>query len=157
MTTKSDMEFWTEIFKGKIPKDNYSASMNVRDTDWGNTIMLKGENNEFIVYFRSQLEVRSFSRNLAVNKLFLANNIDQYALDDFSNVLYEVNNSQLKKDFEFRGFMDENSSQFSHFVIVAENIILDILSFGKTTKLYATKLNGIKLEKTLVCYYRDSD
>lgn len=118
-----------EIFSQQIPMDNYTVSINVRDIDFGFTIRLKGLIYDVDIYWNIQLEVLSFRRDIGLRLLSNLKCFPKYQKTSFSNVIYEVENSSLIEDFEYRGFDKPGTCKAKHYVIVAENMICHVLSF----------------------------
>lgn len=46
---ESKEEYWVEILKGRIPEDSYTASLNIRDTDFTDLLYLQGKKYRIII------------------------------------------------------------------------------------------------------------
>lgn len=147
---ETNSEFLIEIFKNQVPKDNYQTSVNLTDVDFGEKIHLTGKNNELFIYWKVQFEVSCISRQLDFHKLLKYGEIS-----NFQNIIYEVKNSELVKDFEYRGFEDVGSSNLIHYLIISENLIVNVLALDDI-RIHFKKLDGKNLEKEIIIFNKNS-
>lgn len=143
------MNLLTEVFKGKIPKDKYQIALNVRDIAWGNTIKLKSDKHEFLLYFHTQLELRMFKRSLGIQRIMPLEWDSEICDNHFSNVIYEIQDSDMKREFEHNAYMEAGSGKFRHFVVIGEKVVLDILAFTDDVKLYPKIIDGKPIDDEL--------
>lgn len=149
LDTETKKEYWVEIFKNRIPTDSYKLSFELTDVEFGEKIYLRGQNNILFFQWKVQFEVRSISRKLSWEKLFPKEMISKFQKGHFQNIIYEVKNSELIKDFEYRGFEENGSTKLKHYLIIASNLVVDILALDDIS-LHFEKIDGEILESELV-------
>lgn len=145
-------EYWVEILKGRIPEDSYTASLNVRDTDFTDLIYLQGKKYRITISFDRQFEVRYFNRKLYMTAIIEASEYEKYANSAFENVIYEVKNSKLIEDFAYRGIFPRDYSDFQHYVFVATNAVIEFLAFDELV-IRIQKLSGDAFSDEMIIDY----
>lgn len=122
------MERWIEVLKGQIPKGNYNISY--FSGEEGYTVKLTDQSNQIdveidfgIVYALQILDKESFVKSLDKNAC------NEFMKDNFSNVIYKVENGCFYKK------INENSSELldfiglTHYVVIGLKSVIESLTY----------------------------
>lgn len=122
------MERWIEVLKGQIPKGNYNISY--FSGEEGYTVKLTDQSNQIdveidfgIVYALQILDKESFVKSLDKNAC------NEFMKDNFSNVIYKVENGCFYKK------INENSSELldfiglTHYVLIGLKTVIESLTY----------------------------
>ena len=118
------MEVWKEYRKGEIPKGDYKAKVICGDSNFL-IIELRSKENRLILDFGITDAVRIFDRRLV--DLDMYENIEGLKEDNFSNVIYEVQNNKYLKEIKLYsgGWLDTPS--IKQYAIITENLYIDVI------------------------------
>lgn len=121
------MESWKEIFIGKIPKAVYQLQM-INGEEQGLEIELTSANVRVLIKFGIVQAVRMLDEGIVQEKLYSDDAIKKYKDDNFSNVIYEVQQG------EFAGQISEISGGYGEilglkqYVLITQNYNIDIVT-----------------------------
>ena len=121
------MESWKEIFIGKIPKAVYQLQM-INGEEQGLEIELTSTNVRVLIKFGIVQAVRMLNEGIVQGELYSDAEIKKYKDDNFSNVIYEVQQG------EFAGQISEISGGYGeilglkHYVLITQNYNIDIVT-----------------------------
>ena len=122
------MEVWKEYRKGEIPKGNYKAEVICGDSD-GLRIELRSKENRLVLDFGICDAVRIVERKFLDMGLY--ENIETLKKDNFSNVIYEVENGQYLNEIKLYSgglFDDPYTKQYT---VITENLYIDTIYDGE--------------------------
>ena len=121
------MESWKEVFIGKIPKAIYQLHM-INGEEQGLEIELSSANARVLIKFGIVQAVRMLDEGIVQGELYSDAAIKRYKDDNFSNVIYEVQQG------EFAGQISEISGGYGetlglkHYVMITQNYNIDIVT-----------------------------
>ena len=118
------MEVWKEYRKGEIPKGNYKVKVICGDSNFL-IIELRSKENRLILDFGITDAVRIFDRRLV--DLDMYENIEGLKEDNFSNVIYEVEDGKYLEDIKLYSGGNFNEYTIKQFTIVTENLYIDVI------------------------------
>ena len=139
------MEVWKEYRKGEIPKGNYKAKVICGDSNFL-IIELRSKENRLILDFGITEAVRIFDRRLV--DLDMYENIEGLKEDNFSNVIYEVEDGTYLKEANrySGGILDIGDAK--QYTVITENLYIDVVSF------WECRLTLMKKLRKLPVYYK---
>ena len=122
------MENWKEYHKGEIPKGEYKAKILSGDLS-GTIIELKNEKTRIILDFGHGDAVRIVERKFV--DLGMYENVEELKENNFSNVIYEVQNNKYLKEIKLYsgGWLDTPS--IKQYAIITENLYIDVIYGGE--------------------------
>ena len=131
------MEKWKEYRKGEIPKGNYKAKVICGDSNFL-IIELRSKENRLILDFGITEAVRIFDRRLV--DLDMYENIEGLKEDNFSNVIYEVEDGKYLKEANrySGGILDIGDAK--QYTVITENLYIDVVSFWECRLTLMKKL-----------------
>lgn len=117
------MEVWKEYRKGEIPKGRYKAKIICGESEFL-IIELRSKENRLILDFGITDTVRIFDRRFV--DLDIYENIEELKKDNFSNVIYEVENGKYLKEADrySGGILDACGAK--QYTIITENLYIDV-------------------------------
>ncbi|NLL74107.1 MAG: hypothetical protein GX237_11350 [Clostridiales bacterium] len=126
------MESWEEINKNTIPVGKYCAFVNNGEESG---LIIRLESNEFFVNinFGVVSAFRMLDEGIILGELFDEDEIIKYKSDNFSNIIYKVQNGEFgdfikKMCTELYDYLD-----LKHFVIITMNYIVEVISMWEPT------------------------
>ena len=122
--SEDSMENWKEYKKGVIPKGKYIAKVVCGDSHLL-TVELKSDKTRIILEFGIGEAIRIFERKFV--DLDLYENIEDLKNDNFSNVIYEVEDGKYLKEVILysAGFLDEPYAK--QYTIITEELYIDAI------------------------------
>ena len=121
------MESWKEIFIGKIPKAIYQVHM-INGEEQGLEIELSSANARVLIKFGIVQAVRMLDEGIVQGKLYSDAEIKKYKDDNFSNVIYEVQQGEFADQIsEISGGYGEILG-LKHYVLITQNYNIDIVT-----------------------------
>ena len=122
--SEDSMENWKEYKKGVIPKGKYIAKVVCGDSHLL-TVELKSDKTRIILEFGIGEAIRIFERKFV--DLDLYENIEDLKKDNFSNVIYEVEDGKYLKEVILysAGFLDEPYAK--QYTIITEELYIDAI------------------------------
>lgn len=126
------MEVWKEYRKGEIPKGNYKAKVICGDSNFL-IIELRSKENRLILDFGITEAVRIFDRRLV--DLDMYENIEGLKEDNFSNVIYEVEDGKYLKEIGVYSAGCLYSPGTKQFAVITENLYIDAVYLGEPLSL----------------------
>ena len=126
------MEVWKEYRKGEIPKGNYKAKVICGDSNFL-IIELRSKENRLVLDFGITEAVRIFDRRLV--DLDMYENIEGLKEDNFSNVIYEVEDGKYLKEIEVYSAGCLYSPGTKQFAVITENLYIDAVYLGEPLSL----------------------
>ena len=128
------MEVWKEYRKGEIPKGNYKAKVICGDSNFL-IIELRSKENRLILDFGITDAVRIFDRRLV--------DLDMKE-DNFSNVIYEVEDGKYLKEANrySGGILDIGDAK--QYTVITENLYIDVVSFWECRLTLMKKLRKVR-------------
>ena len=118
------MEVWKEYRKGEIPKGNYKAKVICGDSNFL-IIELRSKENRLVLDFGICDAVRIVERKFLDMGLY--ENIEKLKKDNFSNVIYEVEDGKYLEDIKLYSGGNFNEYTIKQFTIVTENLYIDVI------------------------------
>lgn len=121
------MEHWLEIYKNEIPMGNYQSLVQ-NGEGLGFQIKLESNDNIVNISFGIVSAFRMLDEGVVLSGVFSKTEIDKYKKDNFSNIIYKIENG------EFGNFIDNASSglynylNFTHYLIITMNYIIEVIS-----------------------------
>ena len=122
--SEDGMENWKEYKKGVIPKGKYIAKVVCGDSHLL-TVELKSDKTRIILEFGIGEAIRISERKFV--DLDLYENIEDLKKDNFSNVIYEVEDGKYLKEaiLYSAGFLDEPYAK--QYTIITEELYIDAI------------------------------
>lgn len=120
------MEVLKEYRKGVIPKGNYKAKILCGDSKFL-LIELKSAKNTLMLDFGIAEAVRIFDRKLV--DLDIYENIEELKEDNFSNVIYEVEDGKYLKEVDCYSGGVFDAGDARQYAVITENSYIDVASF----------------------------
>ena len=122
--SEDSMENWKEYKKGVIPKGKYIAKVVCGDSHLL-TVELKSDKTRIILEFGIGEAIRISERKFV--DLDLYENIEDLKKDNFSNVIYEVEDGKYLKEaiLYSAGFLDEPYAK--QYTIITEELYIDAI------------------------------
>ena len=126
------MEKWKEYRKGEIPKGDYKAKVICGDSNFL-IIELRSKENRLILDFGICDAVRIVERKFLDISLY--ENIEELKKDNFSNVIYEVEDGKYLKEIEVYSAGCLYSPGTKQFAVITENLYIDAVYLGEPLSL----------------------
>ena len=126
--SEDGMENWKEYRKGEIPRGKYKAK--ILSGDLSSTIIeLKNEKTRIILDFGHGDAVRIVERKFV--DLGMYENVEELKENNFSNVIYEVQNNKYLEEIKLYsgGLLD--SPSIKQYAIITENLYIDVIYDGE--------------------------
>ena len=122
------MEVWKEYRKGEIPRGKYKAKVICGDSSFL-IIELKSDEHRIILDFGHGDAVRIVERKFV--DLGMYENVEELKENNFSNVIYEVQNNKYLKEIKLYsgGWLDTPS--IKQYAIITENLYIDVIYDGE--------------------------
>ena len=126
--SEDGMENWKEYRKGEIPRGKYKAKILTGDLS-GTIIELKNEKTRIILDFGHGDAVRIVERKFV--DLGMYENVGELKENNFSNVIYEVQNNKYLEEIKLYsgGLLD--SPSIKQYAIITENLYIDVIYDGE--------------------------
>ena len=126
------MENWKEYKKGVIPKGKYIAKIVCGDSHLL-TVELKSDKTRIILGFGRCEAIRIFERKFV--DLDMYENIEDLKNDNFSNVIYEVEDGNYLKESELYSAGVLDSTGTKQYTIITDNLLIDAVYLGEPSSL----------------------
>ena len=126
------MEVWKEYRKGEIPRGKYTAKIICGDSHLL-TVELKSDKARIILEFGICEAIRIFERKFV--DLDLYENIEDLKKDNFSNVIYEVEDGNYLKEIELYSAGVLDSTGTKQYTIITDNLFIDAVYLGEPSSL----------------------
>ena len=126
------MENLKEYKKGVIPKGKYIAKVVCGDSHLL-TVELKSDKARIILEFGICEAIRIFERKFV--DLDLYENIEDLKKDNFSNVIYEVEDGNYLKEIELYSAGVLDSTGTKQYTIITDNLLIDAVYLGEPSSL----------------------
>ena len=126
------MENWKEYRKGEIPRGKYKAKVTCGDSSFL-IIELKSDENRIILDFGICETLRIFERKFV--DLDMYENIEDLKKDNFSNVIYEVEDGNYLKEIELYSAGVLDSTGTKQYTIITDNLLIDAVYLGEPSSL----------------------
>lgn len=126
------MERWEEIFIGKIPKAVYEMQM-LNGEKQGLTIELSSDNVCVKIKFGMVQAVRMLDEGIVQNDLYSNTEIKKYKGDNFSNVIYEVQQGEFAEQINQIAGCYGEILNLKHYVVITQNYNVDIVTEWEPT------------------------
>ena len=126
------MENWKEYKKGVIPKGKYIAKIVCGDSHLL-TVELKSDKTRIILGFGRCEAIRIFERKFV--DLDMYENIEDLKNDNFSNVIYEVEDGNYLKEIELYSAGVLDSTGTKQYTIITDNLLIDAVYLGEPSSL----------------------
>ena len=130
--SEDGMENWKEYKKGVIPKGKYIAKVVCGDSHLL-TVELKSDKTRIILEFGIGEAIRISERKFV--DLDLYENIEDLKKDNFSNVIYEVEDGNYLKEIELYSAGVLDSTGTKQFTIITDNLLIDAVYLGEPSSL----------------------
>ena len=124
------IEIWKEVFKNKIPKDQYEVLLESGEKT-GLIIKLSSENYKILIDFGIVLGVRVLDEGIILNDSSNFEQVQSLKKHGFDNIIYEVING------EFQGFIKQIGGnlcdylELKHYIIITINYVIEIVTQWK--------------------------
>lgn len=126
------MENWKEYKKGVIPKGKYIAKVVCGDSHLL-TVELKSDKTRIILGFGRCEAIRISERKFV--DLDLYENIEDLKKDNFSNVIYEVEDGNYLKEIELYSAGVLESTGTKQYTIITDNLLIDAVYLWEPSSL----------------------
>ena len=126
------MENWKEYKKGVIPKGKYIANVVCGDSHLL-TVELKSDKTRIILGFGRCEAIRIFERKFV--DLDMYENIEDLKKDNFSNVIYEVEDGNYLKEIELYSAGVLDSTGTKQYTIITDNLLIDAVYLWEPSSL----------------------
>lgn len=126
------MERWEEVFIGKIPKAVYQMKM-VNGEEQGLIIELTSTNVCVMIKFGMVQAVRMLDEGIVQGDLYSDTEIKRYKDDNFSNVIYEIQQGEFAKQINKISGGYGEILNLKHYVLITQNYNVDIVTEWKPT------------------------
>ena len=126
------MENWKEYHKGEIPRGKYKAKIVCGDSHLL-TVELKSDKTRIILGFGRCEAIRISERKFV--DLDMYENIEDLKKDNFSNVIYEVEDGNYLKEIELYSAGVLDSTGTKQYTIITDNLLIDAVYLGEPSSL----------------------
>lgn len=126
------MERWEEVFIGKIPKAVYQMKM-VNGEEQGLIIELTSTNVCVMIKFGMVQAVRMLDEGIVQGDLYSDTEIKRYKDDNFSNVIYEIQQGEFAKQINKISGGYGEILNLKHYVLITQNYNVDIVTEWEPT------------------------
>lgn len=121
------MEKWQEVFIGKIPKELYQMQL-INGEKQGLTIELSNNHTCVVIKFGIVQAVRMLDEGIVQSNLYCDNEIKKYRVDNFQNVIYEVQEGEFGKQINQISNGYGELLDLKHYVVITSNYNVDIIT-----------------------------
>ena len=124
------IEIWKEVFKNKIPKDQYEVLLESGEKT-GLIINLSSKSYKILIDFGIILGVRVLDEGIILNDSSNFEQVQSLKKHGFDNIIYEVING------EFQGFIKQIGGnlcdylELKHYIIITINYVIEIVTQWK--------------------------
>ncbi len=121
------IEIWKEILKGKIPYDKYIVLLE-NGEEKGLSVKLLSDNHEVHILFGSVEAVRMLDEGILLGELFSDTAIIEYKKQNFSNVIYQIEEGQFGELIKQSAGTLSGILDFKHYIIVTLNYVIEVVT-----------------------------
>ena len=130
--SEDGMENWKEYRKEEIPRGKYKAKVVCGDSHLL-TVELKSDKARIILEFGIGEAIRISERKFV--DLDMYENIEDLKKDNFSNVIYEVEDGNYLKEIELYSAGVLDSTGTKQYTIITDNLLIDAVYLGEPSSL----------------------
>ena len=126
------MENWIEYRKGEVPRGKYKAKIVCGDSHLL-IVELKSDKARIILKFGICEAIRISERKFV--DLDMYENIEDLKKDNFSNVIYEVEDGNYLKEIELYSAGVLDSTGTKQYTIITDNLLIAAVYLGEPSSL----------------------
>ena len=124
------IEIWKEVFKNKIPKDQYEVLLESGEKT-GLIIKLSSENYKILIDFGIVLGFRVLDEGIILNDSSNFEQVQSLKKHGFDNIIYEIINGEFLRFIKQIGGNLCDYVELKHYIIITINYVIEIVTQWK--------------------------
>ena len=124
------IEIWKEVFKNKIPKDQYEVLLESGEKT-GLIINLSSKSYKILIDFVIILGVRVLDEGIILNDSSNFEQVQSLKKHGFDNIIYEIINGEFLRFIKQIGGNLCDYVELKHYIIITINYVIEIVTQWK--------------------------